>query len=217
MPIAATAAIVMATTIIAARRRATVPGTSDRRTDDAAMAHAERIAVVAASAPTVVHDDWQPSEERLHVPKHVMDRQESNRKTAKHVQRLLELRSRLDRAAWNTLGYGPLGSHPSPLIHDWNDRCMFLTMIGMAFEDLPEVLGNALAEPDGHSVRREMLVRVNQAYDMLAGTRVPTRWNHDAMEGSWRRLCEAVAEIIGQEPRYGTALPPAPTRRPVRP
>lgn len=141
------------------------------------------------------------------IPRDLIDRQETGAQTSKRVQRLLKLRSHVDREAWNTLGTGPMGSYPSPTITDWPDRCMLLVTIGIAFEDFPEVLERAIDDPDGTSAHASLLYRTTQAYEHLAAARVPARWNHPFVDASWRKLCDAVAEIIGQEPHYGTPLP----------
>ena len=139
--------------------------------------------------------------------------QTTGKETARRVRHLLHLRSRLDRVAWNTLGYGPLGTHPMPGIKDWTDRCMFLVSVGIAFEDMPGVLDLALADPEGTSAHGSLLHRTVEAYSFLGAAHVPARWSHDGMEWAWRELCDAVAEIIGQEPDYGITLPPPlPTR-----
>jgi hypothetical protein len=147
-----------------------------------------------------------PSLDRPRIPEGILARRETGPETAARVRRLLRLRSRIDRTAWNTLGYGPLGSLAMPGIADWDDRCMLLVSIGMAFEDMPEVLDHALKDA-GTSSHEELLSRALQAYEILGIARVPARWNYDAMENAWRDLCDAVAGIVGLEPAYGTKLP----------
>jgi hypothetical protein len=149
----------------------------------------------------------------IDLPREIPSAHQTGRETAERVGHLLRLRSRLDRVAWNTLSHGPLGTRPMPGIGDWTDRCMFLVSVGIAFEDMPEVLDQALADLDGTSARGSLLHRTVEAYSFLGAAQVPARWNHDAMEQTWRELCEAVAEIIGQEPDYGTALAPPPKIR----
>jgi hypothetical protein len=146
------------------------------------------------------------------LPRDIVAARETGRETAVRVRELLRLRSRLDRVAWNTLGSGPLGACPKPGMKDWTERCMFLVSVGIAFEDMPEVLGRALSDPDGTSAYGSLLHRTVEAYSFLGAARVPARWSQDAMEETWRELCDAVAAIIGQEPDYGTPLPPPPQR-----
>lgn len=147
------------------------------------------------------------------LPHEILTNGATGKETAERVRHLLRLRSRLDRVAWNTLGRGPLGMYPMSGVTDWTDRCMFLVCVGIAFEDMPEVLDRALADLDGTSAHRSLLHRTVEAYSYLGAARVPARWSRDAMEQTWRELCDAIADIIGQAPDYGTPLPaPSPLR-----
>lgn len=157
-------------------------------------------------APATATGRDEGSSERIGIPKAILKQHETGTDTARRVRHLLRLRSRIDRLAWNTLGYGPYGTRPMPGIKDWTDRCMFLVAIGVAFEDMLEVLDRALADPDGTSARSSLLHRASEAYGFLASTLVPARWNDSHMEHAWHDLCEAVAAIIGHEPNYGTTL-----------
>ena len=141
------------------------------------------------------------------IPRSLVETPEPGARTAERVRHLLRLRSRIDRIAWNTLGHGHMGGVADPRIRDWSDRCMLLVAVGIAFEDMPEVLDQAIADPDGTSAHGTLLHRAAQAYGHLAAARVPARWQHGTLDHDWRRLCDAVAEIIGQQPDYGTKLP----------
>jgi len=208
MPTIAAAAIIAAIATTIARTA------TDKRVKDRSLPKSEdRVAdeVVGRWHETPL-EETRPRERlkgTADLPRHILDKRQTDRETAGQVRLLLKLRSRVDRVAWNTLGHGPYGSRPMPGIRDWEARCMLLVAIGSAFEDMPEVLEHALRDPEGTSTHRELLHRAIQAHAALGTASVPARWSQDAMEDAWHDLCDAVAAIIGQEPDYGTRVPHA--------
>lgn len=152
---------------------------------------------------------------RLAVRKARGDRTRSAGKVAKRVLILLSLRSRLDRVAWNMTDKGRDGFYHDPKVKDWEVRHQFMVSVGIAFEDMPEVLDRALKNPDGDSADAALLWRATDAYRYLAIARVPGAWTdsgvehwskrdqNEAMRETWVALCDEVADIIGLPPRYG--------------
>lgn len=136
------------------------------------------------------------------VPRHLIENPEPGAKTAERVMELLRLRSRIDRIAWNTLGSGRMGASPDPRIDDWPERAMLLVAVGIAFEDMPEVLEHALADPEGTSTHGELLHRAAQAHAHLATVNVPRRWSNGTLDQEWDMLRDAVAGIVGQRPDH---------------
>lgn len=135
------------------------------------------------------------------------------------VHKLIEMRSRIDRLAWNSLAAGSLKGPPSTRVGDWTDRCMLLVSIGIAFEDMPEVLGRGLDEPESVDAWYSLIHRTAEAYDALACAYIPPAWTeHSAAGGglsdslmwrAWTGLCDEVAGILGLEPRYGRNIAPS--------
>lgn len=148
----------------------------------------------------------------------------TGREVAQTVMRLLELRSRLDRTMWNLSASAGEPPRPMPWIRDWQSRYFLLVSVGIAFEDMPEVLAHALKDPDGTSTDAELVSRSADAYCHLAMSPVPWEWvpntpdrptRRDAdghAKGIWKALCDAFADILNLEPRYGVEVePPEPT------
>jgi hypothetical protein len=143
------------------------------------------------------------------------DRRRSASDVAKRIMRLLSIRSRLDRTAWNMTMNGPDGFWHDPRIKDWDVRHQFLVSIGIAFEDMPEVLETALKNGDGDSADAALLWRATDAYRYLAIAPVPEAWadsgvehwsksrQNEAMQETWTDLCDEIADIVDLPPRYG--------------
>jgi hypothetical protein len=100
------------------------------------------------------------------------------------VHRLMELRASIDRLAWNSLAAGSLKGPPSTSVGDWADRCMLLVSIGIAFEDMPEVLRYAIDDPEGLNAWGSLLHRTAEAYDAVASAYIPPAWSEHSAAGA---------------------------------
>lgn len=153
---------------------------------------------------------------RVVVDPAVLARRPTNAEVARTLVRILRIRGRLDRAYWNA--YRQTGTVLMP--RTASGALGFISVVGGAFEDLPEVLENALAGPpeDAHTTSFES--RLADTYRMFSGIRIPRDWHPGAFSGGaslhssahirdiWRDLCDAVAEPIGMKGRYGVLIEP---------
>lgn len=137
------------------------------------------------------------------------------REVAERVMKLMRIRSNIDKTAWNVQMKGPDGLRSDPRIRNWEERHLLLVSIGIAFEDMPEVLEMALGNGDADSVDASLLWCATDAHLHLATARLPVPpkddgvgnlWKNDqdeAMRKAWTALCDEVADIIRLPPRYG--------------
>jgi hypothetical protein len=111
---------------------------------------------------------------------------------------LMRIRARFDYIAWNRLRY--------------STRIEFAhaqACIGIAFEDMPDLLLKAGSCADTKDLAAEFLHRAIQARNHLAEARVPDDWTNaavtsrDDLAEKWRTLCEAFAIITDKPPIYG--------------
>ena len=111
---------------------------------------------------------------------------------------LMRLRARFDYIAWNLLKR----SGKTEFFHAQ-------TCIGIAFEDMPDLLLKAGSGTDQNELAAEFLHRAIQARNHLAEARVPDEWVHgpitsrDGLAEKWRSLCDAFATITDKPPVYG--------------
>lgn len=163
---------------------------------------------------------------RSNRPQHRRTGQE----VAQTVMRLFEIRSRLDRTMWNLSACAGKPPEPMPWIRDWQSRYFLLVSVGIAFEDMPEVLAHAQKDPDGTSTDDELIYRSAEAYCHLAMSPVPSEWMPGTPDRQtpafadeyakeiWKDLCDAFADILNLEPRYGVEVePPEPTLHKEKP
>ena len=144
----------------------------------------------------------------------------TGREVARAVMHLFEIRSRFDRTMWNLSASAGEPPKPMPWIRDWQSRYFLLVSVGIAFEDIPEVLEHALKDPDGTSTDDEFIHRSAEAYCHLAMSPVPWEWMpntadrrtrqdaDDHAKRAWKAICDAFADILNIEPRYGVEVPP---------
>lgn len=147
----------------------------------------------------------------------------TGREVARAVMHLFEIRSRFDRTMWNLSASAGEPPKPMPWIGDWQSRYFLLVSVGIAFEDIPEVLAHALKDPDGTSTDDEFIHRSAEAYCHLAMSPVPWEWmpnvakrskrrfGDECAEEIWKELCDAFADILNLEPRYGVEVEPPET------
>ena len=113
---------------------------------------------------------------------------------------LMRIRARFDYIAWNRLRY----STGIEFAHA--QAC-----IGIAFEDMPDLILKAGSGADANDLAAEFLHRAIQARNHLAEARVPDEWTHgpitsrDGLGEKWRSLCDAFAAITDKPPLYGNA------------
>lgn len=111
---------------------------------------------------------------------------------------LMRLRARFDYIAWNLLKR----SGNTEFFHAQ-------TCIGIAFEDMPDLLLKAGSGVDADDLAAEFLHRAIQARNHLAEARVPDDWvdgsatSRDHLAEKWRALCQAFAVITDKPPLYG--------------
>jgi hypothetical protein len=139
---------------------------------------------------------------------------------ARTIMRLFEIRSRLDRTMWNLSASAGEPPKPMPWIRDWQSRYFLLVSVGVAFEDISEVLAHALRDPEGTSTDDGFIHRCAEAYCHLAMSPVPWEWMpntpdrrrrkdaDDHAKRAWKAICDAFADILNIEPRYGVEVPP---------
>lgn len=111
---------------------------------------------------------------------------------------LMRIRARFDYIAWNRLkrSAGTEFAHAQ-------------ACIGIAFEDMPDLLQKAGSGVDATHLAAEFLHRAIQARNHLAKAHVPDDWvdgavtSRDGLAEKWRALCEAFAVIVDKPPLYG--------------
>jgi len=128
--------------------------------------------------------------------------------------RILKIRGRFDRVIWNAFRQSGVGTSPRAAA----GALGFVAIAGGAFEDLPDVLAQALKgrPEDQHGSIFEG--RLADAYRMYSGIRIPRSWHPEAFSAGghdnssehirdiWRELCDAIAEPLGLKPRYGVLV-----------
>lgn len=157
--------------------------------------------VAAASLEAVVSDEF---ELRMPGPA-AMDGLLSGPLLHERIFELMRLRARFDYTAWNRRRYSAALAHADAQ-----------TCIGIAFEDMPDLLRKAGIGADHKELASEFLSRSLQARAHLAEAFVPKNWiqeplsTWDGLGEKWRELCAALGTITDRRPLFG--IPTTPER-----
>lgn len=154
------------------------------------------------------------ADRKVVVDSKIMATGRTNAEVVEILVRILRIRGRLDRVFWNAFRQSGGGTPPRASA----GALGFIAVAGGAFEDLPDVLAEALGGiPEApHGTSFEM--RLADAYRAYSGIRIPRDWHPAAFSSGgpgspsehvrdvWRDLCDAIAEPLGLPPRYGVLV-----------